>query len=67
MDHDRRNASTPATRCATGIMPVAVAVERAADRYTLICDEPTNRTTHSDREQLHAREAPTRCTRQNRW
>jgi hypothetical protein len=23
MDHDRRNASTPATRCATGIMPVA--------------------------------------------
>ena len=26
MDHDRRDASTPATRCATGIMPVAVSL-----------------------------------------
>jgi hypothetical protein len=35
MDHDRRNDRTPATRCATGIMPVAVSLsKRAADPYT---------------------------------
>src|SRR5829696_1328303 len=37
MDHDRRNASTPATRCAIDIMGgCRVAVER----HTLICDAP---------------------------
>ena len=40
MDHDRRNGRTPATRCATYIHAGRrVAVERAADRCTLICDE----------------------------
>jgi hypothetical protein len=43
MDHDRRNASTPGdavrNRHHAGCR---VAVERAADRYTLICDEPLN-------------------------
>src|SRR5260370_30617211 len=29
MDHDRRNASTPATRCAAGIRPVAVSLPNA--------------------------------------
>jgi hypothetical protein len=29
MDHDRRNANTPATQCATGIGPVAVSLSNA--------------------------------------
>src|ERR1035438_1617957 len=41
MDHDRRNASTPATRHGNRHHAgCRVAVERAADRFTLICDEP---------------------------
>src|ERR1700693_878584 len=34
MDHDRRHASTPATRCATGIMPVAVSLSNASPTAT---------------------------------
>jgi hypothetical protein len=34
MDHDRRNANTPATRCATGIMPVAVSLSNAPPTAT---------------------------------
>jgi hypothetical protein len=29
MDHDRQDVSTPATRCAAGIMPVAVSLANA--------------------------------------
>jgi hypothetical protein len=34
MDHDRREFSTPATRCATGIMPVAVSLSNAPPTAT---------------------------------
>jgi hypothetical protein len=34
MDHDRRNVSTPETRCATGIMPVAVSLSNAPPTAT---------------------------------
>jgi len=34
MDHDRRNARTPATRCATGITPVAVSLSNAPPTAT---------------------------------
>ena len=45
MDHDRRNHRTPATRCATDIHAGRrVAVERAADRCTLICDDTSSST-----------------------
>jgi hypothetical protein len=41
MDHDRREASMPATRCANRHHAgCPVAGERAADRYTLISDDP---------------------------
>jgi hypothetical protein len=29
MDHDRQDVSTPATRCAAGIVPVAVSLSNA--------------------------------------
>jgi hypothetical protein len=29
MDHDHHDVSTPATRCAAGIMPVAVSLSKA--------------------------------------
>jgi hypothetical protein len=36
-DHDRQDASSLATRCATGTMPNAVSLSKsAADRCTLI-------------------------------
>ena len=34
MDHDRQDASTPATRCAAGIMPVAVSLSNAPPTAT---------------------------------
>ena len=34
MDHDRQDASTPATRCAIGIMPVAVSLSNAPPTAT---------------------------------
>jgi hypothetical protein len=34
MDHDRRDASTPATRCTTGIMPVAASLSNAPTTAT---------------------------------
>jgi hypothetical protein len=35
MDHDRQDVSTPATRCAAGIMPVAVSLSNAPPTATL--------------------------------
>jgi hypothetical protein len=32
MDHDRQDISTPATRCAAGIMPVAVSLSKSFTR-----------------------------------
>ena len=41
MDHDRQDVSTPATRVRSRHHAgCRVAVERGADRYTLICDGP---------------------------
>ena len=40
MDHDRQDASTPATRCAAGITPVAVSLSNAPPT-ALICDGPS--------------------------
>jgi len=34
MDHDRQDVSTPATRCAAGIMPVAVSLSNAPPTAT---------------------------------
>jgi len=34
MDHDRLDVSTPATRCAAGIMPVAVSLSNAPPTAT---------------------------------
>jgi hypothetical protein len=43
IDHHRRNANRPATRCAIGSATgCRVPVERAADRYTLNCEEATS-------------------------
>jgi hypothetical protein len=43
IDHDRRNANRPATRCAIGIGMVAVSLSNASpDRYTLNCEEATS-------------------------
>lgn len=45
MDHDRRNANRPATRCAIGIATVAVSLSNASppDRYTLDCEGATSK------------------------
>jgi len=34
MDHDRQDVSTPAARCAAGIMPVAVSLSNAPPTAT---------------------------------
>jgi hypothetical protein len=54
IDHDRRNANRPATRCAIGIATVAVSLSNASpDRYTLNCEEvppqPANVRSAADR------------------
>jgi hypothetical protein len=41
MDHDRQDASTPATRSAAGIMPAAVSLSNAPTS-TPSCDAPPN-------------------------
>jgi hypothetical protein len=43
IDHDRRNANRPATRCAIGIATVAVSLSNASpDRHTLNGAEATS-------------------------